>query len=287
MEKTELLYVREHVTCANYAADGPILQTRTFEPGASLNFGSDHPHFLCFLLQGRFRFRHNLEDRGEIGVREMIFIPRGDLFRGVALEPTSVVLCFLDAMIALCNEYTIKHLSDYLVETGTIHQSDASAILPIRSILFAELEVTRAAMDTGMLCFHYQREKRDIFLLMLRAFYSKEELAEFFRPALGEDFDFKHQILKLYTPSIRVTEMIDRMGLPSTSFNRKFIKVFRTAPKNWLLDRKKRDILNDLLMTDLSVKQLALKYGFTPNYFNKFCQQHLGGSPAELRLRQS
>lgn len=39
-------------------------------------------------------------------------------------------------------------------------------------------------------------------------------------------------------------------------------------------------------MSDLTVKEIAAKYGFSSNYFIRFCQLHLGSSPAELRKNE-
>lgn len=282
MEREELLYVREHTSCKNYAPDGPIIQIRNLAQGGYLNFGTDHRPFLCFLLRGHLCCRHEVEKPAFLRAAEMCFVARGEIFCGEALEPSVAVLCFLDPTIALCNEYSLKNLSDYLPESDS-SDSDELTVLPVNRILLSELDTTRAAIETGLLCIHYQREKRDIFLLMLRGFYSREELAALFRPILSEDFDFKLSVLRIYSPAINVEEMIERSGLPPTSFNRKFLKAFGTTPRRWLVRKKRKSILCDLQMSDLTVKEIALKYGLTPNYFNHFCQLQLGASPHDLR----
>lgn len=286
MKYQELLNVQEHVSCKNYATEGAVIQIRTVNRGAYLSYGDNHRPFLCFLLQGKICCRFDVRTSVMIGAGEMCFIMRGEIFWGEALEPATILICFLDATIALCNEYTIKSLSEFLPKTDKKECPAIPYILPISDILFAELSTTRIAMNTGLLCYHYQREKRDIFLLMLRGFYSKIELAELFRPILSDDFDFKQTILQNYTPEMNVNDMINRSGMPSASFNRKFMKAFGTTPRQWLAQKKERSILCDLLMSDLTIKEIAAKYGFSPNYFSKFCFMHLGGSPIELRKNE-
>ena len=287
MKPNELQYVQEHVSCRNYAADGPIIQIRTLNRGEFLNFDCNHRPFLGFLLRGTLLWSYDAGDPLRIRAAEMFFIARSETFRSQAEEQVQIVLCYLDTTIALCNEYTIKSLSNYLTFRNPDETPFEPIRLPIGEHLMAELETTQAAMATGLLCFHYQREKRDIFLLMLRGFYSKEDLAELFRPVLGEGFDFKQVIQRLYTPSINVQEMIEQTGLPSTSFNRKFMKSFGVTPRKWLIEKKKKDILRDLMMSDRSLKEIARTYGFSPNYFIEFCRTHLGAPPHELRAHEA
>lgn len=286
MKYHDLLYVQEHISCKNYAAEGVVIHTRTINQGEYLSYGDNHRPFLCFLLQGQIRCRFDTKTSVSIRTNEMCFIMRGEIFWAEALEPATVLICFLDATIALCNEFTIKSLSEFLVKKGNTEDPMIPYILPINDILCAELNTARAAMDTGLLCYHYQREKRDIFLLMLRGFYSKIELAELFRPILSEDFDFKQTILQNYTPDMNVNDMIERSGMASASFNRRFTKAFGTTPRQWLAQKKGKSILCDLRMSDLTVKEIAAKYGFSSNYFIRFCQLHLGSSPAELRKNE-
>lgn len=287
MDEFKLQYAQEHVTCKNYAPDDSILRICTWDRGESMNSGSDHRSFLLFLLQGSIRCRCNAKTPCRIASAEMSFMPRGDAFRFEALEPSVALLCILDASIALCNEYSIKKLSEYRSkQQAQLRNPELPVVLPINDLLFSELDTTRAAMASGLLCQHYQMEKRDIFLLMLRGFYTKEALSDLFQPILSLDFDFKQQILRIYTPAMNVEEMIERTGLPTTSFNRKFARAFETTPRRWLIDRKKKDILTDLSMGDMPIKEIACKYGFTPNYFNEFCRLQLGDTPSELRKHE-
>lgn len=282
MEKPELLYAQEHVSCKNYAAEDAIIQIRVVDQGECLSYGDDHRSFLFFLLQGEMRCQCNTQETVSMHAHEMCFVMRGEIFRGEALGHAVALVCFLDATIALCNEYTIKSLSQVAVNMANEDLS-VPYILPINDILLAELNTTQVAVNTGLLCYHYQRGKRDIFLLMLRGFYPKIELAKLFHPILSEDFDFKQVIQLNYTSQMNVGDMIACTGMPPASFNRKFMKAFGTTPRQWLTQKKSKSILCDLQMSDLTIKEIACKYGLTPNYFIKFCQLHLGNTPIELR----
>ena len=46
----------------------------------------------------------------------------------------------------------------------------------------------------------------------------------------------------------------------------------------------KEKLFRDILMTNMSISELAEKYKFTTNYITTFCRKHFGKSPKELRM---
>ena len=58
---------------------------------------------------------------------------------------------------------------------------------------------------------------------------------------------------------------------------------FGTSAKQWLIQKKKEKLLRDIIMTNMSIAELADKYRFSVNYLTTFCKEHFGKSPTELR----
>lgn len=283
VEKNNMKYVEEHLTCKNYAIDSHIIEIKYVKKNEYFNYKNTQYHILCFLIEGCIIIKNDMGNYSIIESGKMFMISKSDSLWGKIKYNATILMCYIDATLALCNEYTIKKLINYMPNGKVSGFEKSQTILPINDLLLKELNVTIAAMQTGLLCLHYQKIKRDIFLLYLRGFYTKEELADLFKPIIGEEFDFKQSILSMYTYTINVQELINISGLPPTSFNRKFLKAFGLPPGKWLLEKKKNDILKYLIMTDMPIKEIASKFGFTQNYFYKFCRQYMGDSPAELR----
>ena len=157
-------------------------------------------------------------------------------------------------------------------------------LLPIHELLFKELEVTREIMRTGMSCIHYQRIKKEMLFIELRGFYQKEDLARFFAPILGTDNDFKENVLRIYPQVETAQELIDRLNMSPSAFKRKFRETFGISARQWLIRKKEQKLIRDILMTNISIAELAEKYKFTANYMTTFCRKRFGKSPTELRL---
>ena len=88
---------------------------------------------------------------------------------------------------------------------------------------------------------------------------------------------------------------MDRLNMSPSAFKRKFRETFGiSAPprlnskkkKNdkMLIRKKEQKLIRDILMTNISIAELAEKYKFTANYMTTFCRKHFGKSPTELRL---
>lgn len=172
MEIDQLRYVQEHISCQNYAIDSQIINIAHIHKGECLNFENSDTHILCFLINGSMYLKHNT-NHIQVNSGKMFFISKSSTFFSEAIEQSTIVLCFLNASMALCNEFSIKNLIHYSPKNQDNLHSNTTVILAINNILLTELKTTAIAMETGLLCFHYQKIKRDIFFLMLRGFYTK------------------------------------------------------------------------------------------------------------------
>lgn len=282
-ERNKLKYIHEHVTCKHYATEGTQLQVFRLAKGEFLKRDRMEDSVLIFVLEGKIDISTGIYMNKEVEKGYMFFIPKGEAIYGCGISDTIMLFCKLKVPVSLCNEYTIKQLTQHIPLIPVHLKEKEFAVLPIAEMLFVELDITRQAIENKLMCFHFLHIKREIFLLMLRAFYQKEELAYLFKPALSVDFDFKDRVLDVYASGYNAQEIADLLNLSIATFNRKFKKAFEMTSGQWLTLKRKENILKDLLMTDLSPKEIAMKYNFTPNYLISFCREHFGNTPIGLR----
>ncbi|BFK96016.1 hypothetical protein K060079A122_11990 [Alistipes onderdonkii] len=185
--------------------------------------------------------------------------------------------------MSLCNRFSIAQLQKYILSPPQ-QESGRMPLLPIHELLLKELEMTRDIMRTGMSCIHFQRIKKEVLFIELRGFYRKEELARLFAPILSRDSDFKDKVLLVYPQVETAKELVDKLNMSPSVFKRKFHAAFGTSARQWLIQKKKEKLFRDILMTNMSVSELAEKYKFSINYMTAFCQKHFGKSPTELRI---
>lgn len=134
--------------------------------------------------------------------------------------------------------------------------------------------------------------------------YYDNKLEEFFYlvgqdpQAEAEDFlahyhcrisGFREVVMKAYRPDMDVSALYESaslLGLSETAFKRSFQEEFGMPPREWLMERRARQIYQDLISTDKHLKELSLDYGFcNVSYFGAFCRQMLGDTPRRIRKR--
>ena len=235
-----------------------------------------------FVLKGEM----NISTVNPIGQKvvagQMFLVPTGESFYGKAVCDTSFIRCSFTRELALCNRFSIEQLQD-CIDADYPQDHSIIPLLPIRPLLYKELEITRDVLETGLACIHYQRMKMEILFMELRGFYKREELALLFAPILGKDNDFKDKVLQIYPEVNTAKELISQLNMSPTGFKRKFQESFGTSAKQWLIQKKKEKLLRDIIMTNMSIAELADKYRFSVNYLTTFCKEHFGKSPTELR----
>ena len=121
-------------------------------------------------------------------------------------------------------------------------------------------------------------------MLMLRAYYTKDELAHLFYPALSVDLDIKDFALSNYNKVKDVKEFASLAKMSPVTFNRRFKKVFGVSVAQWLEKQKSKDILQEIEQTNKTFAEIADSFNFSsPAYFVTFCKRHFSKTPKELR----
>lgn len=282
-ESNELKYREEHLSCDNYlSGERAIWGTLKLGKGKStFREGVERPT-LIFVLSGTLRVSFAGVINREVSAGHLFLVPNGDNFYGSAVTDCLLMRCSFTREVTLCNRYSIEQLRAY-IKPEQMPASGQIVLLPICDLLMRELSVTCDTLSTGLACIHYQDMKKDILFIELRGLYSRKDLAALFAPILGSDSDFKNRVMQFYPQVETAKELMELLHMSPSAFKRKFYEAFGTSAKQWMIQKKKEKLLRDIVMTNLSITELAEKYKLTANYLTTFCKEHFGKSPTELR----
>lgn len=278
----ELKYTIEHLTCQHYTKKDPLLYIINIAKNELIKLDRLDCLRLIFIIKGSISVSTGIYINKSLTQGHMFVLDKGDYIYMRGLENSILMSCRLDSSVSLCNAFTLKQLQETPLDSVKFGQNIFPA-LPIKERLQAELNITYEVMTDKLLCFHYLKVKRDIFLLLLRGYYLKEELAFLFHFVQNTESEFKDLVIKNYACDINAEQLISLTGLPAATFNRKFKKAFGMTIGRWLISKRKENILRDLIMTDLSEKEIANKYNITPNYLSSFCKKQFESTPSSLR----
>lgn len=286
MENCKLQYREEHFSCLYYGKEETLrISYGTLKSGKYLEVNTEKSNVLVFVIEGSILIHAGQKEKRKVDAGNLFFLESNiDVFLK-AEETSKIMWCRLEDSMTLCNAYSFKNLTEWKKKhrKSVVVKPDEQVSLPIACFLFDEIKLTAKMMDEGMLCLHFQYLKINLFMLELRAFYSKHDLCRLFMPILNEEGEFKQDVIRVYNDSMNAQELMYSLQLPETTFNRKFRKAFGMSAGQYLLQKKKYKILREILMTDIPIKELSEKYNFTPNYIVKFCKNHFGKTPSQLR----
>lgn len=239
---------------------------------------------LVFVLDGTVRVSTDVYIKQTVGGEKNVFVAHecdNVLIRGV--DDAVMLYCFFNSSMDLFNGLSLKASDDAQIKKVRHRPKDELPTLPIPKLLMEELELTRKELASNLLDIRFMELKRYIILMMLSKLFRRDDLIYMFRYKPGEDFEFSKLVFRHYNCGVNAQELATLTGVPIATFNRKFKKAFGMSVLHWLNTRREISILMDLTTTDMTIKEIAVKYNFTPNYLSDFCKKHLGDTPSSFR----
>ena len=232
------------------------------------------------VMRGRLDARRTLKSLVADLRGYMFLLPKNKQITTFARKATTLLLCSFTNDLKLCSRFSIQQLSHFISESTC--QNPYCLKLDIRLQSFFSLLVD--CLKEGLGCIHYHQIKRDELFLYLRAGYTKEELALFFYPVLGQNLEFKDFVLMNSRKIFDVKHFALQANMSQSTFNRHFKETFNETAKNWLLLRKQEFVKRDIALSNLSFSEIAEKYKFSStSYLDTFCKKYFGKTPKEIR----
>ena len=271
----------EHISCTNYAEEfNKVFTLMEIPEGHTVERRFLNTTFLVILLQGDIEIRYEIDKYFTPQLGYMFLLPKNKQITTFARKATTLLLCSFTNDLKLYSRFSIQQLSHFISESTC--QNPYCLKLDIRLQSFFSLLVD--CLKEGLGCIHYHQIKRDELFLYLRAGYTKEELALFFYPVLGQNLEFKDFVLMNSRKIFDVKNFALQANMSLSTFNRRFKETFNETAKNWLLLRKQEFVKRDVALSNLSFSEIAEKYKFSStSYLDTFCKKYFGKTPKEIR----
>jgi len=238
---------------------------------------------IVYILTGRMKiFSAALVHKVTVA-GEFLFVPAALDLTYEVTAGTSIIL-FLISPVRACGNLT----PDMFYSQEDIENLDTeeeSYVLDANERMIDYIEDLRDNLISGIKCRGFYEFKVSELLILLRAYYPKNELAGFFRFYNAIDSEFSEYVSRNWRKYRTVKEFAASMLISQKHFAMKFKKIFKKTPYKWMLTGRSHILYQELVSTSKPFKNIAYENGFsTISQFNKFCKKELGETPTVIRF---
>ena len=265
-QKLEYKYLTDLTTGFHYFE----LKANTYENSRVLEQNA-----ILFIIDGSCSFSYNQYKNRVFLAGEMIFFPKSAIVTGVVLEDCNLLYMTYDIPISIYDRLFITSLKknfNYDFKSLKINP-------PIDAFVNS---LVHLLTNGGSYKELHDIKQQEIFLI-IRIFYSKDDLTEFFYPIISQDFDFKNFILENHHKYHRLIDLIDLSNLSPNVFMRKFKKEFGISGYQWMLKQMCHKIQHRASQPNITITEIMNEVGIdSPSHFNRICKKHFNLTPKEL-----
>lgn len=137
-----------------------------------------------------------------------------------------------------------------------------------------------------MPCSKFIEIKCQELVYILTCYYPLPQLSIFFYPISRYTESFHYFVMQNYDKVKNVEEFAHLGGYTTTTFRRLFKNMYNEPVYEWILNKKREGILNDLQYTKQKITEISQRYGFDSlSHFAHFCKASFGDSPRALRTK--
>lgn len=236
----------------------------------------------CIIFIQKGEFLVNSEEYPGTTLRSNQFILQaiGSKVEFLALTDVEYFIYWFTELPLIC-EPTYKEILDHAEEPLTYTPLTA---IPKLEYLLNDLVDYFKEQPTP--CQKYLDIKSKEMIYILSCYYPLPQISSFFFPISTYTESFHYFIMQNYDKVKNVEEFAHLGGYTTTTFRRLFKNMYGIPVYEWILDKKREGIVNDLKFTNLRISEISSRYGFDSlSHFAHFCKDSFGDTPRALRKR--
>jgi AraC-like DNA-binding protein len=275
----KLLYKKEHLTCIHYDNnDKPHIEIKKIQRGQPFD-GRSFQGKIVFVMDGSVTYRLRGLMVAELHEGQILLIAPDKHFSLSTKNSAKVLIIRLTTIASLCECFPLENLLNHRDE-----DCKDITILEANQAVDTFMTALTENLKQGLRCKYYLETKAKELFYLLRAYYPKEQLAQFFGEMLQADAHFYYFVKQNYQIVNSIPDFARMADMKQLSFEKKFKEIFGMPPYKWIIEQKSRDIHRDLCTGNKPLKELAVSYGFSSkSSFSDFCKKNLGAPPGRIR----
>jgi len=276
----KLYHPDEHLECYQYSNKKAILEFISLEKKEELDFQSEQTT-IFFVYSGTIDVTLKRVKNQIINENELLLVPLHSPCLIRASEDAVILRIKLAINLSFCTHLPFDL---FLEECDEINNHLEIGVLKPNQRVTDWANILKGYIEDGLKCNFFLEIKIRELLYLVRVYYDKREVSEFFCPIFCNDLIFSNKIYNNIDKVKSIKELAKIINYSASGFEKRFKRVFNTSPYVWLLEQKSKKIYHEINSTKKTFSELSYEFGFSsPAHFSNFCKKYFGNTPGELR----
>ena len=235
----------------------------------------------------------------------ILFMTEGELlvnseeYPGITLHAGECILQAIGSKMEFLALTHVKYLIYYFTQLPLLCESHYHQVLDRESspLTYTPLPINRRLQrvvediidhlqEEEQPCNSYLHMKSSELVYILTNYYPLPQASTFFYPISSYTESFHYFVMQNYLKVKSVEEFAHLGGYGLATFRRLFKNMYGAPVYEWILNKKREGILDDLQHTKQRISAISSYYGFDNlSHFAHFCQHSFGDTPRSLRKR--
>ncbi len=256
-----------------------LFKEQTVQYNEVFSVSEQFENCILFVSKGSFEIVNDPTQDRSVITDEMIFIPPFTSLKGRALSPLKLILLTFENNNSL---YQKLNLECQAITCNSV--TIGFKIMKINPHIQHFLSSISSYLNDNINCIGLFLNKQSELFYLLKMYYSRDEVINFFCSILCNKNDFKQNVLKNYTRDSSVSDLALKCNMSLKTFTRRFKENFGETPYQWLLKQNIREIRMKLADPNIQIKDIAFEFGFaSASHFSNFCKTQMNESPQAIR----
>ena len=277
-----LCHSSEHTTCSQYSnTKEQKIEIVKIAKGDTFQLFSEQTQ-MVFATKGTFHLFCKKVNNKRIKTGELVLVPLHRPCVLTALDDVTMLVMKLTTNIVFCERMSLDLLLGHI--NGNSKDEGIGWLKPHRRIMDFATSLLDCHVNDDINCSYYFDLKiRELFFL-IRVYYDKKHVFNFFKPIYSGDFVFSNDIFKNLNHVKTVKELAETLNYSLSGFEKKFKRVFDMSPYQWMQEQRAKKIYHEINCSKKTFTEIAFEYGFSsPAHFNDFCRTYFNDTPGGVR----
>lgn len=277
---SEKAYCEQYTNCTGCPnATENILVYRKLSKGEHIPKDKCTQNCMLFMIKGELLINSDEYPGHTLHDKQFILQAIGSKIETLALTDVEYVVYWFNELPVICEERYKE-----IVEQTEVPLTYTPMVMNNR--LYQLVNSMPEFLGEELPCSKFIELKCKELVYLITNFYPLPQLSAFFYPISTYTESFHYFVMQNYSRVKNVEEFAHLGGYTTTTFRRLFKNFYGIPVYEWILEKKREGILEDLQHTNMRITEISNRYGFDSlSHFAHFCKDSFGDTPRALRKK--